>query len=424
MSQRRHSERLLSGALPHLMARELRRQSAWPPAPGCPDADLLAAYAEKVLPAAEEHAIVEHLNGCQTCRMAVTFALRAGMASGHPSRLQGMLQVPAPAGSAWLPWGVVGGVAAGLLVAFVLFWQHPRPVSAPVQQARLEAPAAIAAVEQQPPVPVPSSRSRALRLHGPVPLQPAPTPSSAGKLTAAHVTAPASVAKASSPLPIRQGFVTLSTPSGAQLHPVLPGMEVASTSLNADAPPPAAAQSGNSLPVSGVAAFASSIPMASSFLGEPVSAQPHASLVSSASRESSDRLGFSRYLGYAPAATVWRISSTGALEHAAGRGQWVRVPLQAAGRLLSLTVSGTHLWALSQSGILYHSADAGQSWHPLHLDLDGQTMQDAIVGVHFTGQQQGELITRSGARWFTLDGGHFWRPVIASAPAATHAAGH
>lgn len=426
MSQRPISENLLSGVLPHLVSRELRRQAGQPARPGCPDADVLAAYLEQQLAAAEQHTIVEHLNKCQSCRMSVMLAARAGLAAESAPRSRVTLFTPSSRYSSFLPWGVVGGVAAGLLAAFVLFWQHPpalRPTAAPVQQASLKVPAGVSRAESPGALDVPAPPARERRLRARIPLQQTVIPSIAPVLTAANTAAPA--ARPSSSAPIRQGFATLATTSRATQNAVLPGMEVASTSLNSDGPSTAASQTGNSLPVSGSNSFSASIPMESSFLGSPVSAEPHPSLASSPAREAApDRLGFSRFLTDGTAAPAWRISPNGALEHAAGRGLWVRVPLQAASRLVSLTASGAHLWVVSQSGVLYHSADAGQSWHPVHIDLDGHAMQDAIIGIHFADQQQGELMTRSGARWFTLDGGHFWKPVIAPSLTMHTVAGH
>lgn len=422
MSQRPIPDPLLSGALPHLLARELRKDAAQKVPSGCPDADLLAAYVEKHLAPTEQRAIVEHLSSCQSCRMSVLFAVRAGQAESSPGA--GLL-TPFSARSSFLPWGVVGGVAAGLLVAFVLFWQRPasRSTANPVQQASLQMPAE--AVRQESPRVVlpPVAATRERRLHAPVPLQQAVVPSSVPVVTAINSARPATPAKPASPTAIRQGFATLAEPSGAAQHPVLPGMEVASTSLNSGGPSSASPQAANSLPVNDGASFPTGMSMVSSFLGEPVSA--HASNISSgAGSASPDRMGFAQYLGRDASASAWRISPGGALEHSSGRGLWIRVPLQAASRLVSLTVSGAHLWVLSQSGVLYHSADAGQSWHPVHLDLDGHAMQDAIIGIHFTDQRQGELMTRSGARWFTLDGGHFWKPVIAPSLRTAVTAGH
>jgi hypothetical protein len=413
MSQRPIPDPRLSGALPRLLVRELRRNAAQGFQPDCPDADRLAAYVEKQLAPAEQRAIVEHLSACQSCRMSVLLAVRAGQTESSPSA---RWLTPFPARSSSLPWGVVGGVAAGLLVAFVLLWQRPalRQTATPVQQASLQMPAEAVRPELHQSVVPPVAPSRVLRPHAPVPLQPAMAPSSVPVATAINSARPAPSAKPASPIPIRQGFATLAEPSGAAQHPLLPGMEVASTSLNSGGPSSASPQAANSLPMNDGDSFQTAIPMVSSFLGEPLSAKPHASNISSgAGAASPDRMGFAQYMGHDASTSAWRISQGGALEHSSGRGLWIRVPLHAAGRLVSLTVSGAHLWVVSQNGVLYHSADAGQSWHPMHLDLDGHAMQDAIIGIHFTDQRQGELMTRSGARWFTLDGGHFWKPVIA-----------
>lgn len=415
MSQRPIFEGLLSEALPHLIRLELRRQTTRVDGHACPDANALAAYVERNLDTAEKQAVVQHLNACQSCRMSVAFAVRAGQAA-EPSSLSHATLLVAPARSPFLLWGVAGGVAAGLLAAFVMFWQHPpapRTTAELVRKASVQMPGATTEAQvsraSAPSFLLPGARRIQAQRHA----RQAPLLSHAPVVTEASATPPSVAPKSSVPAPIRQGFATLTPPSRTSLASMLPGMGVASTALHSGDSSTMAVRAGNTPPANGADSLAPSTLMASSFLGSPVTAQPHVSLVSSGSRPSSDRLGFSRFLAQGSPGPEWRISPGGVLEHAAGRGAWARVPLQAAGRVVSLTVSGAHLWVVSQTGALYHSADAGQNWHPVHVDLDRHAMQDAIVGIHFADQRQGELMTRSGAHWFTVDGGHFWRPVIA-----------
>ncbi len=415
MSQRPIFEGLLSEALPHLIRLELRRLTTRVDGQACPDANALAAYVERHLDTAEEQAVVQHLNTCQSCRMSVAFAVRAGQ-TAQPSPLSCPTLLVAPARSSFVLWGVAGGVTAGLLAAFVMFWQRPpasRTTAELVRETGVQMPGA-ATEAQVSRASAPSfvlSGPRQMRAPRLVPQ--VPMPSHAPVVTEARATPPSAASKSPASAPIRQGFATLTQPARTVQNSMLPGIDVASTGLDSGDSPTASVHAGNMPPANAGDSFAPSTPMASAFLGLPVTAQPHVSLVSSGSRPSSDRLGFSQFLAQGSPGPVWRISPDGVLEHAAGRGAWTRVPLQAAGRLVSLTVSGAHLWVVSQTGTLYHSADAGQNWHPVHVDLDRHAVQDAIVGIHFADQRQGELMTRSGAHWFTVDGGHFWRPVIA-----------
>ena len=70
------------------------------------------------------------------------------------------------------------------------------------------------------------------------------------------------------------------------------------------------------------------------------------------------------------------------------------------------TVFREHLWVLLPAGRVAHSADLGRSW-----DLPVETGAKDPVTISFTNALTGEILTRSGHRLRTTDGGQTWKPV-------------
>lgn len=84
-----------------------------------PDANLLAAYAERALPAAEREQVISHLAACAACREIVSLAL--------PEPVAATVQPPLAGGRrSWMPMFRWAAVAATLAVA-VAVWVDNRP---------------------------------------------------------------------------------------------------------------------------------------------------------------------------------------------------------------------------------------------------------------------------------------------------------
>src|ERR1700690_3103628 len=120
------------------------RLQATPPAVNHPDADLLTAFAEKSLPAAERATVLDHLSRCGDCRDVVALALPATETLGTEAL---------PARSGWLTWPALRWrfVAAGVVVIVGLGFLQLQRHSATSMMAY-----------KSPAVAVPESRSEAL----------------------------------------------------------------------------------------------------------------------------------------------------------------------------------------------------------------------------------------------------------------------
>lgn len=97
-----------------------------------PDPDVLTAYVEQVLPAAERSEVVLHLSECSHCREVVSLSLP------QPQPEQVVLQVPSRA-RFWIPAFRLGAVAAMVVVAATLMIEKPWRTQ-PIHQAQVAEP--------------------------------------------------------------------------------------------------------------------------------------------------------------------------------------------------------------------------------------------------------------------------------------------
>jgi photosystem II stability/assembly factor-like uncharacterized protein len=104
----------------------------------------------------------------------------------------------------------------------------------------------------------------------------------------------------------------------------------------------------------------------------------------------------------------WRISADGRLEHRVAANDWTGVLSDQATTFRVVTVVGNDVWAGGSGGALFHSSDAGQHWSQVPLVTSSGAETGNIVSIQFSDPQQGTVITGSGSRWSTSDGGVTW----------------
>ena len=137
-----------------------QRLQASMPAVNHPDADLLAAFAEKSLPGLERDSVLEHLARCGDCRDIVALALP----TMEPVET-GVSRSPSPSSSGWLTWPALrwGFVAAGIAALSwfgILQYQRPlpSPSTASKQAGHVEVAANVSKKAIAPFVAAPSER--------------------------------------------------------------------------------------------------------------------------------------------------------------------------------------------------------------------------------------------------------------------------
>jgi len=108
------------------------------------------------------------------------------------------------------------------------------------------------------------------------------------------------------------------------------------------------------------------------------------------------------------ATKTWRVTPDGQLEHFS-QTEWARVLTDRPVKFRVVAESSNGVWAGGDHGELFHSEDSGEHWSEIALPVPPAVANDAIVAIHFIDQQQGIILTESGARYGTSDGGKNWR---------------
>lgn len=311
------------------------------------EANLLSAWLEGGLGAADSRRVTAHLNHCRECRR---IAACAGILLRDAAP-------PRPAVRSWLP---TLALAASLVLVAGLSW----PLSRPWLLTRVPAPPAPAAAVALPVAApaaaiVPAARPR------PAVRRPHPAPATVRRL-AAPVLAPLA-------------------PSPA------PPIEV--TSINF---PPASTGFADQPPQFGARQALSAWGGATRSL--PLAASP--SLASRLSYASDDPLDFSQ-ASVGGALNPWGMGWAGA---PAGSAPSLRI----AGVSMHVeTAVGGVLWAASRNDQVFTSADHGAHWRAVTLPSASAALA-LVVSITFQNAQDGSIRDRRGATWITRDGGTTW----------------
>jgi len=172
------------------------RLKAAAPVGNHPDADVLTAFAERLLPEVERGVVLEHLARCGDCRDVVALGLPG------PEAVQ---TVVVPAGRGWLTWPALrwGFVAAGVVIVSVGILQYQRHLQPRAMVAKQTTrPEAMGTyIETRPAAPSPAAAPAEKQERAPtaVPaVAPAVSAGTAGReLTQNKLIAPAVVPQAS-----------------------------------------------------------------------------------------------------------------------------------------------------------------------------------------------------------------------------------
>jgi photosynthesis system II assembly factor YCF48-like protein/putative zinc finger protein len=362
----------------------LRLRASEPPGEH-PSADLLAAFAERVLAGEEREKLLAHLAVCDNCRAVVWCAMPESEAAqpvvlGAPSR-----------GWSWSSAWRWASVAAGIVVlagVAALFRGGPGPAGERVATAR-KAPAVtqkrdVQTTFDKEAAPVPSPEARLDVRNAP-----------AKVATGARLQAKDMKQKAE---PVsRQSESVNEVTAGKTLaksaNEVSPNVAVPAPSAPAAAPAAPSSASGIS---GGVAALAAK--------GVPASAAEADVMV--ASNIPARALGKKKL---APP-TRWMLSKDGDLLRSTDAGKnWQAVPFAGNATFRAVAVIGPNVWVGGQGGALYYSADDGSQWQRLTPSADGATLIQDITALTFSDAQHGSLTTAGRQTWTTSDGGRSWQ---------------
>jgi len=401
-----------------------------------PDADLLTAFAERSLTAREKEQVLGHLAVCATCRDVVALAGSALVEPvPEPVRKRAIWEMPL------FHWGAVAATTI-VVVAAVSLGMHERRAPSTTAAIQSELPPAAVAekddkVAAAPAAPIENRAKQAIAAKG-VPAESAPTPPVASPETTKHALhlqqearferPSGAVAKKEINVPAANGVVggaVANSPSPA----TPPAQDAARDSVDhgtansmmktraadiAQAPaaaPPAASSAQREAGAYNVRTNESlTVDMRTGAVTQTEQAAPNAAPQGAATRHKREPYSAKSIdQGAAPAlafARQWQLSKNGQLQHSSAQGAWNDVlPGQKFNRL---AIVQDHVWAGGDNGVLYFSADNGQTWTTLPVRSGATVLTGNITALQFTDTQNGSLQTSTGETWRTQDGGQNW----------------
>jgi hypothetical protein len=424
--------------LPQIVRERLKAS----PSPGMhPDANVLTAFGERLLPEPERALVLDHLSRCGDCREVIALALPASEAADVATA-----RTVQRAWFGWpsLRWGLVAaGIVAAVSVGVQQFRVHQRAnvtvakVMVPAQDRNVPIPTQ--ALQPQPVAPATSHEAKDF-------LQPR-RPDSAGAsaviASGAAVGGPqrkSKMAMAEPPrdLPFAQDSIKSLSPALAQRTPApSPSVQpaISQTVEVQNESNQIAAQSGS---------LSSEQPLQSRNVVEPRLSAERGDVVERAKPP----VVSSGAPSAAPASTSrWTISSTGSLQRSLDGGNtWQEMPVvtrpdvvgnsttvesvakseadtsgkrreekksqsqTAASPLFrAVAAAGLDVWAGGSSSALYHSTDGGEHWTAVLPSADGVALKGDISSIQFPDPQHGTISTSNSELWTTSDGGQSWR---------------
>lgn len=365
-----------------------------------PDANLLTAFTEQALSAAERDGILQHLALCEECREVMALALPgaevvAAPAAGEaePGRViristkargsgLGMLTRPS------MRWAAL---AAGVVIAASVLLVRPGKLNQPVAPSVNHQTATIASTT--PPgssLPVGSSSSD--RVVGDNAVRDASDDerSKSGKL----------LSKKEPPHGLKTGRAS-APPSTGQNETVETSGDIALVSpsvtsgLMARNEMPAIERAKPAFPENTAPSAEANGPQTDQPASRPVAAQTSAPASLSLTQN-----------------VTWAITS-GALQRSLDNGQTWQNALRADHLLLCYASHGQDVWAGGQSGTIFRSVDGGITWAQVKPSFKDQVLSSDISRIDILGAVDGTesiaVSTSDHERWSSLDSGNTWR---------------
>ena len=410
---------------------------------GHPDANLLAAFAEKTLTERERTQVLNHLAHCAECREITAFALPVEAVGAEPARVvAGRRSTPWPI----LRWGATAAVLGTLAVIVTL---HPGMWNKRLEISKETPPSAPAGniTSALPTVPAPPSA------------QPPPERTRAKAKVEELKSAGATLATKKAPEPEQDQALD------NQFASVHAKRQVA---IIASSRPPADVR-GTNIPVAGgereemrranehTAGAALAPSLLSAPAAEPLAVSEEAGKVSTQSQarvqalhattssgavarakggtstaEVATAKGASRTTTYpmmaqarmgalqappkiieiaaAPPAAVWNVSPEGKVQRSTDAGKsWEPVRVADGIKFRAIAALGNNIWTGGSGGALYHSIDGGATWARVDINFEGNAVTETITGIQSSDPQHLTITTASGSQWVSEDGGQHWQ---------------
>jgi hypothetical protein len=372
--------------LPKSVRDHLARAQA--PATPHPDADLLTAYAENSLGAAERQHVTEHVAVCAECR-EVLF-----LAQPEVEQAQVVAKPVAARRFAWMAWASVAAVIVVVGSAVVLRQEKVKP-GFPTRETPLVMKAEEPKTEEAPkPFPsntVASDNRTGTRTAANTKKQEEDLAVEAPAIAQSIVPPNKELAAADKKKDEMANSAGVSANEGMQqnVQGVIGGKQIPSgpaNTVNSNVTNVYTAQ--NTAPA---AAPAQKIQRKTELARNAA--------VPSTTYEYSMDAAVRQELGRAH----WRISKTGGLERSYVSDDWKPVALGAGVTFRVISVVGDVVWAGGNHGALYVSRNGGIDWAPVKFDSTSD-----VASIHFDDEVNGKIQTEDGKTWKTADAGNSW----------------
>ena len=405
-----------------------------------PDADTLAAFAERALPAPDRASVAQHLAACADCRSALELAFGIEALPAHAAR-------PARSQGSWLGthlWRyLVPALAAGLALVLLLPRFHR---AEPVRIAAVKPPpnpkfvfGAATAVPTAAAVPEPARSSASVAPVAKPKFLPNPASSSAAFIATPGLVVFKKVSSqmlaAAPPPPALADSLPQSVRVVAAAESSAPVQQAPAPSRQDAAAASPAAQSGPSqINVDVVAGQSQALPATDSFANSARAAQGRVVQQQADLTQSESAVSSAEVAQATPAARSQRLQATGA--HSAARweicrlfddrqragGQLCQISADGARRavtidpsveLLAVSSRGAEVWAGGAAGALYSSSDNGIHWRRSIVAATGQgqnqlaALTEPIVAIDLSLPGQVRIATSTGETWILEDA--LWR---------------
>jgi len=387
-----------------------------------PDADLLTAFSEGTVTAAERAKLEQHLASCSECREVIFLAVPR-----TDSATPAVIAAPRTRNRwfpAWAPWAAAAGI---LVVASITL---TRELKTPSEQASLrknEQTSAPALRTTPPPTPSPTQDT----------LRQAPPPA-VGTLTAAPKAVVPSLdmarAKDKQALAGRRDeeLADKKDNFGRKELKSLPTESVVADSAKAEAG--AVAQQPANAPIVAGQLYeyhgarnttlkpGPAAPAQNQMVQNQQNQIPQNAAIPSASQtvevtsqaaplqksRTEDLIATGPALtANAKVATHWRITSDGKLERLSNRN-WTTGLVQPGTKFTAVAVIGPIVWTGGTHGALYRSVDGGATFAPIQLPNVASGSDPTIAHIEFRDAWNGTVSTADKRSWTTRDRGETW----------------
>jgi hypothetical protein len=353
------------------------------PSASHPDADLLTAYSENSLGAAERQHVTEHVSVCAECREVLFLA---------QPKLEQEQVVAKPVSTrrfSWMAWASVAAVIVVVGSAVVLRQEKTPKVEPPTTVATVTKPTEVAPLEEMKTEP-----ARAIK---------APS-GTRERDTVAKSKAPAPLFEVAPKIVVSDKEVATDQKSKDEFKA---GGLVANESAQQNSQNIVAGKQAPSGP-----ANTANVNVTNVYTAQNTA--PAAAPMKKAQRKSelADAAVPSTAFGYSQDTAVrrelgrahWRISKSGTIERSYLDDEWKPVLVGADVTFRVISVVGNVVWAGGNHGALYVSRNGGVDWAPVKFDSTAD-----VVSIHFDDEVNGKIQTSDGKMWKTADGGNSWK---------------